>query len=119
MAKNADLSFPEVPGRRTAASRAFGRYVARLQAGAVRDAHLGAAFLRVTSMVDPPGALLRPGTVARAMASRAAVTRSGCHEARVRGVTRASGDAGSQALATRPSSAVVARPGCLGSTRTV
>jgi 2-polyprenyl-6-methoxyphenol hydroxylase-like FAD-dependent oxidoreductase len=74
MAKNADLSFPQVPGRRTAATRAFGRYVTRLQAGAVRDAHLGAAFLRVTSMVDPPGALLRPGTVARAMASPGAVT---------------------------------------------
>ena len=73
MAKNADLAFPGVPGRRTATSRALGRYVARVQAGAVRDADLGAAFLRVTSMVDPPEALFRPATVARTMTARLAV----------------------------------------------
>ena len=69
LATNADLSFPEVVGRRTPASRALGRFVARVQAGAAQDARLGTAFLRVTSMVDPPQALLRPATLARAMAA--------------------------------------------------
>lgn len=70
MATSADLSFPEVAGRRTPAGRALGRYVARVQAGAAHDARLGTAFLRVTSMVDPPPALFRPSVVARAMTTR-------------------------------------------------
>lgn len=67
MATAADLSFPEVEGRRTSAGRALGRYVARIQAGAAEDARLGTAFLRVTSMVDPPQALFRPSVTARAV----------------------------------------------------
>lgn len=67
MATSADLAFPEVVGHRTAATRALGRYVARVQAGAAHDARLGTAFLRVTSMVDPPQALFRPSVVARAL----------------------------------------------------
>ena len=54
MALGADLSFPEVEGTRTPASRLLGRYVRRLQAGAEHDARLGRAFLRVTSLMDPP-----------------------------------------------------------------
>ncbi|MFI7064125.1 FAD-dependent oxidoreductase [Kribbella sp. NPDC050124] len=76
LARGADLSFPETPGRRTAADRFFGRYVGMLQAGAVRDEHLGRAFLRVTSLVDPPTALLRPAVVARALAAASPVGRS-------------------------------------------
>lgn len=60
-----DLTFPEVEGRRTAASRILGQYVAKVQAGAARDPALGRAFLRVTSLVDPPAALLRPAVLAR------------------------------------------------------
>ena len=70
LATNADLSFPEVVGRRTAAGRVLGRYVARIQAGAAHDARLGTAFLRVTSMVDPPPSLFRPSVVARLVAAR-------------------------------------------------
>jgi 2-polyprenyl-6-methoxyphenol hydroxylase-like FAD-dependent oxidoreductase len=70
MALGADLSFPEVEGTRTPATRLLGRYVQRLQAGAEHDTQLGTAFLRVTSMMDPPTALLRPSVVARAMTSR-------------------------------------------------
>lgn len=65
MALGADLSFPEVEGTRTPATRLLGRYVGRLQAGAEHDVRLGRAFLRVTSMVDPPSALFRPSLVVR------------------------------------------------------
>jgi 2-polyprenyl-6-methoxyphenol hydroxylase-like FAD-dependent oxidoreductase len=37
LALGGDLSFPEVEGRRTPASRLLGRYVGRLQAGAAHD----------------------------------------------------------------------------------
>jgi hypothetical protein len=67
MATGADLSFPGVVGRRTVGMRVLGAYVARLQAGAARDARLGRAFLRVAGLVDPPQALLRPGVVARTL----------------------------------------------------
>ena len=70
MALGADLSFPEVEGTRTPATRLLGRYIRRLQAGAEYDAQLGQAFLRVTSMVDPPSALLRPSVVMRALTAR-------------------------------------------------
>lgn len=76
LARGADLSFPETPGRRTSADRFFGRYVGMLQAGAVRDEDLGRAFLRVTSLVDPPTALLRPAVVARTLAAASPVGRS-------------------------------------------
>ena len=67
MALGADLSFPEVEGRRTPATRLLGRHVQRLQAGAEHDARLGRAFLRVTSLMDPPTALFRPSVLVRAM----------------------------------------------------
>lgn len=70
MALGADLTFPEVEGPRTPATRFLGRYVQRLQAGAEYDPRLGQAFLRVTSMMDPPGALFHPSVVARALTSR-------------------------------------------------
>jgi flavin-dependent dehydrogenase len=63
LATGADLSFPEVVGRRTAMSRVVGRYIDRVQAGAARDPRVGAAFLRVSSLVDSPAALFRPSTV--------------------------------------------------------
>jgi 2-polyprenyl-6-methoxyphenol hydroxylase-like FAD-dependent oxidoreductase len=65
LALGADLSYPRVEGHRSVAGRLMGRYVARVQAGAVRDPALGRAFLRVTSLVDPPPALLRPSVVRR------------------------------------------------------
>jgi 2-polyprenyl-6-methoxyphenol hydroxylase-like FAD-dependent oxidoreductase len=63
LARSADLSFPEVSGRRTAATQMFGRYIEWLQAAAAHDARLGRAFLRVTSLVDPPRMLLRPSVL--------------------------------------------------------
>ena len=70
MAAGGDLSFPGVEGRRTLKTRMLGAYVARLQAGAERDARLGRAFLRVAGLVDPPQTLLRPNVVARALRPR-------------------------------------------------
>jgi 2-polyprenyl-6-methoxyphenol hydroxylase-like FAD-dependent oxidoreductase len=67
LALGADLSFPQVEGTRTPASRLLGQYVRRLQAGAEHDARLGRAFLRVTSLMDPPPALFRPSVMVRAM----------------------------------------------------
>ncbi|GAA1579980.1 FAD-binding monooxygenase [Kribbella sancticallisti] len=67
LALGADLSFPEVKGTRTPASRLLGLHVRRLQSGAEHDARLGRAFLRVTSLMDPPPALFRPSVVIRSM----------------------------------------------------
>lgn len=63
LSSGADLVFPGVGGNRTRTTSLLGRYVARIRAGATSDPSLGRAFLRVTSMVDPPQALLRPGTL--------------------------------------------------------
>ncbi|NPC43340.1 NAD(P)/FAD-dependent oxidoreductase [Nocardioides sp. zg-1230] len=69
LSSGADLTFPGVSGRRTAMAGLLGRYVARIQAGASSDPALGRAFLRVTSMVDPPQALLRPKTLMGAVSA--------------------------------------------------
>jgi 2-polyprenyl-6-methoxyphenol hydroxylase-like FAD-dependent oxidoreductase len=78
LSTGADLAFPGVDGRRTLTTGLLGRYVARVQAGAASDPALGRAFLRVTSMVDPPHALFRPTTlVGAASASPTNVDPSG------------------------------------------
>jgi 2-polyprenyl-6-methoxyphenol hydroxylase-like FAD-dependent oxidoreductase len=65
LANGADLTFPDVPGRRTARMRTINRYVAGVQAAAADDPAVGRAFLRVAGLVDPPQALLRPAVAAR------------------------------------------------------
>lgn len=67
MAVGADLAFPDVVGHRTRKRRVLGGYIARLHAAAAHDVKLGAAFMRVSGLVDPPQALLRPSVVARVM----------------------------------------------------
>ena len=67
MTIGADLAFPGVRGRRTAKTRVANAYIPRLHAAAAHDAELGAEFLRVASLVEPPGALLRPGVVMRVL----------------------------------------------------
>lgn len=70
LATGADLAFPQAQGRRLARHRVMGRYITRLQAAAARDAAVAKAFVRVSSMVDPPGSLLRPGVAVRVLRRR-------------------------------------------------
>ena len=65
LATGADLALPGAIGRKSPMVRMMGRYIARLHQAAAADAALGAAFLRVSSLVDPPTALFRPGTAGR------------------------------------------------------
>ncbi|PZF92141.1 FAD-dependent oxidoreductase [Micromonospora deserti] len=68
-----DLRFREVTGRRTPRVRLVNAYVNRLHAAATRDPALGAAFLRVLNLVDPPARLLAPPVLSRVLVgSRAA-----------------------------------------------
>jgi 2-polyprenyl-6-methoxyphenol hydroxylase-like FAD-dependent oxidoreductase len=67
LATGADLAVPGVEGRRTPKARLAGAYVARLQAAAAHDPALARAFVRVTGLVDPPEALLRPAIALRVL----------------------------------------------------
>lgn len=58
LATGADLAQPGVTGPPQPPSPITGEYLARLQRAAADDADLAAAFIRVTSLVDPPAALL-------------------------------------------------------------
>ncbi|MCM0677798.1 squalene monooxygenase [Micromonospora phytophila] len=62
-----DLRFPEVTGRRSPRVRLVNAYVGRLHAAATRDPALGAAFLRVLNLVDPPTRLLAPPVLTRVL----------------------------------------------------
>jgi 2-polyprenyl-6-methoxyphenol hydroxylase-like FAD-dependent oxidoreductase len=63
----ADLSLPGVCGRRSARLRIASRYVARVQRAAAHDTEVAKAFVRVTGLVDPPEALLRPAVALRVL----------------------------------------------------
>jgi 2-polyprenyl-6-methoxyphenol hydroxylase-like FAD-dependent oxidoreductase len=73
IAVGTDLRFPEVAGRRSPKVRFVNAYVHQLHVAAVADPVLGAAFLRVLNLVDPPIRLLAPGIVLRVL--RGAVSR--------------------------------------------
>ena len=75
LAIGADLAVPEVDGPRPPRRRAREPYVRRLQAAASRDPELSRAFVRVTGLIDPPEALLRPATALRVLRPRMSVTR--------------------------------------------
>jgi 2-polyprenyl-6-methoxyphenol hydroxylase-like FAD-dependent oxidoreductase len=60
-----DLKFPGVSGPRTMQVRFVNAYIDRLHAAATADRVLGAAFLRVINLIDPPTRLLDPRIVAR------------------------------------------------------
>ena len=75
LAIGADLSVPEVDGPRPPRRRLANQYVRRLQAAASRDPELSQAFVRVTGLIDPPEALLRPATALRVLRPRMSVTR--------------------------------------------
>ena len=60
MTIGADLANPGVAGKRTVAVRLANAYLPRLHAAAATDPALTAAFARVTGLIDPPQALMRP-----------------------------------------------------------
>lgn len=62
-----DLSFPGVDGERTLQVRIAHAYTGLVQRAATRDAAVAKAFLRVFGLIDPPTALLRPGTLLRVL----------------------------------------------------
>jgi 2-polyprenyl-6-methoxyphenol hydroxylase-like FAD-dependent oxidoreductase len=70
IAVGTDLRFPQVPGPRSPRVRLINAYVHRLHAAARTDVVLGAAFLRVLNLVDPPARLLRPAIVRRVLRAR-------------------------------------------------
>jgi 2-polyprenyl-6-methoxyphenol hydroxylase-like FAD-dependent oxidoreductase len=69
MAAGADLQFPHVEGRRTRAQRTLSAYVGRLHAAAAHDPFLSRAFVRVSGLIDPPSALMRPSVLLRVLRS--------------------------------------------------
>jgi 2-polyprenyl-6-methoxyphenol hydroxylase-like FAD-dependent oxidoreductase len=71
-----DLAFPGVQGRRTPVIRAANGYLGRVLAAAAEDATVGAAFVRVSGLVDPPITLLRPRVAVRALLPRPDLWRS-------------------------------------------
>ncbi len=71
LATGADLAHPGVTGRRVPAVRLFNRYLPRVHAAAAHDPVVATAVLRVTGLLDPPTALLRPDRVARVLAGGA------------------------------------------------
>jgi 2-polyprenyl-6-methoxyphenol hydroxylase-like FAD-dependent oxidoreductase len=62
-----DLRFPEIQGRRTLQVRFVNAYLARLYPAATTDPVLGAAFLRVINLIDPPTRLLAPNIALRVL----------------------------------------------------
>jgi 2-polyprenyl-6-methoxyphenol hydroxylase-like FAD-dependent oxidoreductase len=67
IAVGTDLRFAEVEGRRTAKVRFVNAYIHRLHMAATTDPVLGAAFLRVVNLIDPPTRLLSPSIVLRVL----------------------------------------------------
>jgi hypothetical protein len=70
IAAGSDLRLPSVPGPRPARVRLVNAYVARVQAAAAVDPEVGAAFLRVANLIDPPASLLRPRLAAKVLLAR-------------------------------------------------
>lgn len=69
LAAGGDLGFPTVQGRRTLATDMANRYVTRVQRGAVKDAVVAKAFLRVAGLMEEPTSLFRPSIIARTLAA--------------------------------------------------
>jgi 2-polyprenyl-6-methoxyphenol hydroxylase-like FAD-dependent oxidoreductase len=62
-----DLQLPEVAGRRTLKVHLVNAYLPHVHAAAAVDARVGAAFLRVFNLFDPPPRLLSPTLVWRVL----------------------------------------------------
>lgn len=66
LSTNPDLNLPEIDGAPTLLARLLGRYIDRVLTAAEYDAVAVNEFARVTSLVNPPSRLLRPGIMWRA-----------------------------------------------------
>ena len=77
MATGADLALEGVPGRQTLQMRILSKYVSRLHAHAAIDHELGASFIRVAGLVDPPSSLLAPHIASRVLLPVARTTGRG------------------------------------------
>jgi 2-polyprenyl-6-methoxyphenol hydroxylase-like FAD-dependent oxidoreductase len=70
MASGADLALPQVEGHRSPSIRIANWYTERVLTAAESDGVVAETFLRMTNLVEPPTALLRPSMVARVMAAQ-------------------------------------------------
>ena len=70
VAAGADLAHPHVVGPRGLTVRILNRCLPRVHAAAAHDPVLATAVLRVTGLLDPPTALLRPDRLARVLLGR-------------------------------------------------
>ncbi|WP_328519730.1 NAD(P)/FAD-dependent oxidoreductase [Kribbella sp. NBC_00359] len=70
IATGGDAALPGVDGPRDARTRMVNRYLDRLYASAAHDEVVSLAFSRVTNLLDPPTALLRPAIAARVLGRR-------------------------------------------------
>ncbi|GGQ30318.1 hypothetical protein [Streptosporangium pseudovulgare] len=67
LAAGADLAMREAEGSRPPRVRVLNAYVRRLQRAAAHDPAVAVAFGRVTGLLDPPSALMRPAVLWRAL----------------------------------------------------
>jgi hypothetical protein len=67
----ADLSLPEVPGRRTLGTRISNAYIDWVVSAAETDTVVSEAFQRVMTMLDPPTSLATPSVTLRVMRAKA------------------------------------------------
>jgi 2-polyprenyl-6-methoxyphenol hydroxylase-like FAD-dependent oxidoreductase len=74
IATGGDAALPGVDGPRDARTRLVNRYLDRLYAAAARDEVVSLAFSRVTNLLDPPAALLRPAIAVRVLRRRRSAT---------------------------------------------
>ena len=82
LATGADLTIPLVEAPRPIPVRVMNAYVGHVQSAAARDPAVASTFMRVTSLLDPPGRLLAPRTVWRVLRARRSRSSPGSADAR-------------------------------------
>jgi hypothetical protein len=87
LATGADLSLPEVDGRRPVPLRLINAYIDRFLAAAEHDVVLTDRFFRVAGLLDPPTRLFRPPNMLRVWNSTHQVHRAQSATTNVEGTT--------------------------------
>jgi 2-polyprenyl-6-methoxyphenol hydroxylase-like FAD-dependent oxidoreductase len=67
LATGEDFRFPETTGKRPFGIDLVNKYVARVHRATLHDKVVGAVFLRVIALLEPPTALLHPGIIWRVL----------------------------------------------------